>query len=392
MTRSLSNRQKGHFISALLYTLWRSRTATCLPDSYALLFGREICAEQLSQNELAMVGQDEYAENGARLTSALDRCAGGRSQCVVAMAPFGLLNVNKPAGITSRDAVDRVERLVRPAKAGHAGTLDPLATGVLVICVGQATKLIRFVQQMRKRYVATFLLGCQSESDDIEREVVEIPNALVPTWEMLHQVLPRVTGNIQQRPPAHSAIKIAGRRAYKLARKGADFELPARTVIIHRIDVIRYEYPELQLEIECGSGTYIRALGRDLGAALGTAAVMSSLERTSIGDFRVEQSIALDRLSPEVLALNLVPAVAAVSSLARIELNDAQLIEIRHGRPIPMLPGGEECAPRPAGKEWAAVNAHGQLLALLSEKRPGQLWPKSNFEPSLSAETVASTS
>src|SRR3954454_17533991 len=131
------------------------------------------------------------------------------------MAPFGLLNVNKPQGITSRDAVDRVERMVRPAKAGHAGTLDPLATGVLVICVGQATRLIRFVQKMRKQYRATFLLGHSSETDDVEREVIAIPNAVVPTRAMIDSVLPQFVGEIQQTPPAHSAVKIAGRRAYK---------------------------------------------------------------------------------------------------------------------------------------------------------------------------------
>lgn len=178
------------------------------------------------------------------------------------MAPFGVLIVDKPAGVTSRDVVDRIERLVRPAKAGHAGTLDPLATGVLVICVGQATRLIRFVQQMRKQYQATFLLGRQSETDDIEKDVIAIPDAVEPTRALLDHVLPRFVGEIQQRPPAHSAIKIAGRRAYKLARKGADFELAARTVTIHQIDVRRYEYPELELAIECGSGTYIRARPR----------------------------------------------------------------------------------------------------------------------------------
>src|SRR5215213_4779856 len=145
------------------------------------------------------------------------------------MVPFGLLNVNKPPGVTSREAVDRVERLVRPAKAGHAGTLDPLATGVLVICVGQATRLIRFVQRMPKRYRATFLLGYSSESDDTEREVVAIPNAVVPTRSMIDFVLPQFLGEIQQRPPAYSAIKVAGRRAYKLARRGKEVELAART-------------------------------------------------------------------------------------------------------------------------------------------------------------------
>jgi tRNA pseudouridine55 synthase len=302
------------------------------------------------------------------------------------MAPFGVLNVNKPAGVTSREAVNRVERLVRPAKAGHAGTLDPLATGVLVICVGQATRLIRFVQQMRKRYLATFLLGHSSETDDIEREPIANPNAFAPMRAMIDEVLPRFIGDIRQRPPSHSAIKIAGRRAYKLARKGADFELAARTVTIHRIDVLRYEYPELDLNIECGSGTYIRALGRDLGGALGTGAVMSALERTAIGPFQVEQSISIDRLSPEELQRHLQPALAAVCDLPLLKLSEAQIVEIRHGRPIPMPSHGEVNVPLTNGPEWAAVNDRGELISLLTQKRPGQLWPQHNFDGSPSAE------
>jgi tRNA pseudouridine55 synthase len=306
----------------------------------------------------------------------------------VRMPPFGVLNVNKPKGVTSREAVDRVERLVRPAKAGHAGTLDPLATGVLVICVGQATRLIRFVQRMQKQYRATFLLGHSSETDDVEREVIAIPNAFVPTREMIDSLLPQFVGEIRQRPPAHSAVKIAGRRAYKLARKGANFELAERTVTIHRIDVLRYDYPELDVDIECGSGTYIRALGRDLGIALGTAAVMSALERTAIGPFQIKQSMALDRLSPETLRQNLQSALTAVCDLPQLVLNVPQLIEIRHGRPIPMPPGYEIKLPLTDGPEWAAVNASGDLKALLFEKRPGQLWPLHNFEGTTSAESA----
>jgi tRNA pseudouridine55 synthase len=302
------------------------------------------------------------------------------------MAPFGVLNVSKPAGVTSREAVDRVERLVRPAKAGHAGTLDPLATGVLVICVGQATKLIRFVQRMRKRYLATFLLGYSSETDDVEREVVAIQNPVVPTRAMIDSVLPHFVGDIQQRPPTHSAIKIAGRRAYKLARKGADFELAARTVTIYRIGVLRYEYPELDLDIECGSGTYIRALGRDLGAVLGTVAVMSALERTAIGRFHIEQSISFDRLSPEMLQQELQPAISAVSELPSLVLSDSEIVEIRHGRPIPIRHVSEVHQPPANYPEWAAANIRGELVSLLTEKRPGQLWPQHNFESILAAE------
>jgi tRNA pseudouridine55 synthase len=275
--------------------------------------------------------------------------------------------------MTSRDAVNRIERLVRPAKAGHAGTLDPLATGVLVICVGQATRLIRFVQMMRKQYRATFLLGRQSETDDLEGEVIEIPNAIEPTRAALDAVLTRFVGDIEQRPPAHSAIKVAGRRAYKLARRGKAVDLPARTVTIHRLVVRRYEYPELDLDIECGSGTYIRALGRDIGAALGTAAVMSALERTAIGPFCVSDALDPDKLSANTIAEHFRPALVATADLPRVMLTDAELIEIRHGRSI-ARPHAE-----PSAAEWAAINSAEQLVAILHEKHEGQLWPVHNF-------------
>jgi tRNA pseudouridine55 synthase len=291
----------------------------------------------------------------------------------VTMAPFGLLNVNKPAGLTSRDAVNRVERLVRPAKAGHAGTLDPLATGVLVICVGQATRLIRFVQRMRKQYRATFLLGRRSETDDLEGEVIETPNAIVPSRAELDQVLTQFVGNIEQRPPAHSAIKIAGRRAYKLARRGKAVELAARTVTIHRLVVRRYEYPELELDIECGSGTYIRALGRDIAASLVTVAVMSALERTAIGPFCVEKALDPEKLSTDNLVEHFQSALVAVADLPRAKLTDAELIEIRHGRSI-VMPRTET-----SGMEWAAVDSADQLVAILHEKPEGRLWPVHNF-------------
>ncbi len=295
------------------------------------------------------------------------------------MAWFGVLNIKKPSGATSRDAVNCVERLVRPAKAGHAGTLDPLATGVLVICVGQATRLIQYVQRMPKTYRAQFLLGRRSDTDDIEGQIQLIGNCSRPTREMLDRALTQFVGDIEQRPPAHSAVKLAGRRAYELARKGANFELAPRTVTIHRLSVRRYEYPELELDIECGSGTYVRALGRDIGEILGTAAVMSALERTAVGLFHVEQSIPLKDLSQETLRQHMQPAIAAVAELRRIELTQGQIIEISHGRPIPLPSGFESGSPESKRSPWAAVNAGGQLVAILSEKPSGQLWPDSNF-------------
>ncbi len=209
----------------------------------------------------------------------------------------GLLNVNKPPGITSRRVVDTVGRLGAPAKVGHAGTLDPLAAGVLVVAVGGATRLVQYVQRMAKRYLGTFMLGRRSVTEDVEGEVVELPGAPVPTHEALEAAAKRLVGRIEQRPPVFSALKIHGRPAYKLARGGKPVELAPRPVDIYRIEVRAYEYPELVLEIDCGGGTYVRSLGRDLAEALGTAAVMSALSRVLIGPFRVEEAVRLDELT-----------------------------------------------------------------------------------------------
>jgi tRNA pseudouridine55 synthase len=295
------------------------------------------------------------------------------------MALFGILNVAKTAGPTSRDVVDQVERLVRPAKAGHAGTLDPLASGVLVICVGQATRLIQYVQRMPKTYRAAFLLGKRSETDDVEAPLEDVPQAISPSRAELDAALSHFVGEISQRPPTHSAVKLAGQRAYKLARRGIEVQLLPRTVMIHRITVLRYAYPELSLEIECGSGTYIRALGRDLGEALGTGAVMSGLERTAIGKFLIEDALALDKITAESLTHHIQPALAALSDLPRVTLSEAQLIEVRNGRPILKEWLTAPLSHAFATSELAATDAEGGLAAILYEKRPGELWPRTNF-------------
>jgi tRNA pseudouridine55 synthase len=299
------------------------------------------------------------------------------------MTYFGILNTNKPAGCTSRDVVNQVERLCRPAKAGHAGTLDPLATGVLVICVGQATRLIKYVQQMRKVYRATFLLARQSETDDSEGPVTVLDDSLQPTHAEIERALPQFVGTIQQRPPLYSAIKVAGQRAYKLARKGAAAELAPRAVTIHHLQVTSYEYPELQLDIECSSGTYVRALGRDLAAALGTTAIMSELVRTAIGSFRLDDAVPPHELTSQSLQQQLQSPLAAVADLPRVHLSLMELAEVRHGRPVDVSqPLSRTGILNSSQIEWAAVDAVGNLVAILRQKRPGQLWPTMNFDPS----------
>jgi tRNA pseudouridine55 synthase len=288
---------------------------------------------------------------------------------------FHVLNINKPPGPTSRDVVTRVKHLVNPYKAGHAGTLDPIASGVLLVCVGKATGLIEYAQALPKSYRSTFLLGHASETGDIEAEVTAVEGAVPPTMEQLTAVLPRFIGSISQRPPRHSAVKIAGRRAYELARAGVEFEPEAKTVEIHRLSVVRYEYPELILDVKCGSGTYIRSLGRDLAEALGTSAVMTALERTAIGPFTVESAIRLDDVSAS-WQNHLSPPAQLMGSAPRITITAAELNEVRHGRDIATPPEALQLA---SDAKIAAFDASGNLVAILRPHGPGVLSAARNF-------------
>jgi tRNA pseudouridine55 synthase len=278
--------------------------------------------------------------------------------------------------MTSRHVVDMVERLARPAKAGHAGTLDPLAAGVLVVCVGGATRLIEYVQRMPKRYTATFLLGRQSPTEDVEGEVVELPDAPVPAPEQIEVAARGFVGRIDQRPPVFSALKIRGRPAYKLARQGRSVSLPPRPVDIYRIDVKSYRYPELVLEIECGGGTYVRSLGRDLAESLGTAAVMSALVRTAIGRFVVREAIDPRELTRDTWLTFLRPPLQAVELLRGVQLSAEEATRIRHGLTIVLKGEDQPLAASSVAnelpEELAAVDPAGQLVGILGLVAPGQ--------------------
>jgi tRNA pseudouridine55 synthase len=291
---------------------------------------------------------------------------------------FGLVNLNKPVGWTSRDALNRVEGLVRPVKAGHAGTLDPLATGVLVVCIGPATRLIEYIQRMPKQYRATFLLGRRSASDDLETDVEAVANAPIPTVDEVSAALPRFVGRIEQRPPAFSAVKVDGRRAYQLARRGVALDVSPRTVQVHQLAVARYEYPELELLIRCSGGTYVRSVGRDIADALGTHAVMSALVRTAVGSFSVEDAINPRGMNKERLGIALISPRAAVAELPTMVLTPEQVVHVQRGG----LVAAEEieaCLGQPAPAETAVVNETGALIAVLKEARPGLFKPSPNF-------------
>jgi tRNA pseudouridine55 synthase len=207
----------------------------------------------------------------------------------------GLVVLDKPGGMTSRDAVDAALRwFPRGTRVGHTGTLDPLATGVLVLCVGSATRLTEYVQQMAKTYRTTVRLGARSDTDDADGTVTPVDVLHPPQREELENCLQTFLGEIEQVPPAFSAAKVTGRRAYDLARQGREVALEARRVRIDGIDVLRYEYPEADLEVRCGKGTYIRSLARDVGERLGCGGLVQVLRRTRVGPFQAADAVSLE--------------------------------------------------------------------------------------------------
>ena len=290
------------------------------------------------------------------------------------MLVSGLLNIAKPAGITSRDTVNLVERLARPAKVGHAGTLDPLATGVLVICVGAATRLIEYVQRMPKCYVGTFLLGRSSTTEDIEGDVTPLVDPPIPAAAQIEAAAEKLVGIHLQRPPIFSALKVAGQRAYDLARRGAAVELKPRSIEVYSLKVARFDYPEFVLEIECSGGTYVRSLGRDLAESLGTAAVMSALVRTAIGPWTVHSALDPRTLAAEDWRACLEPPVKALSALPACELTAAEVKRVRQGLFISVA------AAPPKSPEIAAIDACGRLVAILVPRGPKQWGPAKNFQ------------
>lgn len=273
---------------------------------------------------------------------------------------FGWLNVDKPSGVTSREVVDVVQRIVQPVKVGHAGTLDPLATGVLVLGVGPATRLIRFVQQLPKRYRATFRFGLRSDTEDIQGRVEPCPGPM-PERASLEQVCGKFVGTLEQVPPTYSALKVAGRRAYRHARRGESIELEARSVVVYRLELVDYQPPDWTVEVECGKGTYVRSLGRDIAAALGTSAVMTQLRRLAVGSFTVEDAVPVDELTDlRAVEQHLLPAQVAVSHLPQVTVDASQRNALHFGQTIVLESAGTQ------DQEVAAVDESGQLVAILS--------------------------
>ena len=208
----------------------------------------------------------------------------------------GIFNINKPPGITSAQVVSIVRRLTGARRVGHAGTLDPLAAGVLPICVGPATRVVEYILEQPKVYRAEITLGVTTDTDDAEGRVLATRHLTDIDEPKVRAVLAEFTGRIRQRPPAYSAVKVAGRRAYELSRRGMPVEVEAREVTVYRLDLLEFEPPRLVVEAEVGRGTYVRSLARDIGERLGCGAHLSGLVRLRVGPFRLEDAVTPDTL------------------------------------------------------------------------------------------------
>jgi tRNA pseudouridine55 synthase len=246
--------------------------------------------------------------------------------------PARLACIDKPAGLTSFDVVARVRRATGCRRVGHGGTLDPFATGVLVIGIGPATRLMRFLSAGRKVYEATVRFGAETDSEDLTGEILS-ENDRIPSVDEIQVALPDFLGLISQVPPRLSAVHIDGERSYRRARRGEDVEPPAREVEIHALEVLGQDGADVRIRVECGGGTYIRSLARDLARALDAAAHLSALRRVQVGPFEIGQA-----LSPDAFAEHWegggrgLPPSALVAGWPFLELDADRVAEVRHGR------------------------------------------------------------
>lgn len=243
-----------------------------------------------------------------------------------------VVNLDKPLHRSSQEAVTAVKKLFKVRKAGHAGTLDPLATGVLLVCLNEATKITGFLADLDKEYLMTMKLGATTDTYDAEGAVLTTTEHLSVTRQEVERVAASFVGVTEQTPPMYSAIKVAGSPLYKLARAGIEVERAARTVTISSIEILSFELPSLSLKVACSKGTYLRSLCHDIGQALGVGAYVTGLVRTRIGGFTLETAATLDELPCKPSAL--VPLDSALGHLPEVRLSGGDLTRAKNGGPL----------------------------------------------------------
>jgi tRNA pseudouridine55 synthase len=288
---------------------------------------------------------------------------------VVKNVVSGVFVIDKPVGLTSHDVVQIVRRGTGIRRAGHTGTLDPRASGVLVVLLGPAVRLSEFVSASDKSYQATIRLGSRTETYDAETEPTEEMPVNVTEDEFI-DLIKGYEGEIEQVPPPYSAVKVDGKKAYEMARKGEEVELEPRMINVYHLDLLEWAPPEVVIDVKCSSGTYVRSLANDIGEALGIGAHLVGLRRTSSGQFTLRDSISLRRLREAfetgTWAQHLIPASEALSDWYTIELNADLLEKVRNGHRIPAKEGETG---------WArAVSEQGDLVALMEVVEDAQEW------------------
>lgn len=275
----------------------------------------------------------------------------------------GVLSLDKPLNLTSHDVVQKVRRLTDIRRVGHAGTLDPLATGVLVLALGRATRLLEYVVRLPKTYEARVRLGKVSNTYDGEGRIVEERPVTVDAAKVEEALRP-FRGTIEQVPPMYSAIRKGGQRLYELARKGVEVEREAREITIYDLTLLQWERPDATLRVVCSSGTYIRSLAHDLGQALGCGGYLAELRRTAVGSFTIAGATPLDQLTGANWESHLQPADAAVRHLPRLEVSQEAADSLAHGQWLPRQEGEPNAdlarAYDPAGRFVGLVATEGE--------------------------------
>jgi tRNA pseudouridine55 synthase len=282
----------------------------------------------------------------------------------------GVLVVDKPVGLTSHDVVQIIRRGTSIRRAGHTGTLDPRASGVLVVLLGPAVRLSEYVSASDKRYQATIRLGSSTDTFDAEGRITSSTSVDNITEDQFEGILDQYVGEIEQVPPPYSAIKVGGRKAYEMAREGEEVNLEPRVIQVYSLELLEWDPPEAVVDVFCSSGTYVRSLANDLGNALGVGAHLVGLRRTKSGRFTLRDAVPLRRLQESFVAGDwykyLIPAAEALADWPMIELDADQVELVRHGHRVPAETGVEG---------WArGVSEQGDLVALLEVDKEANEW------------------
>lgn len=288
----------------------------------------------------------------------------------------GVLVVDKPIGLTSHDVVQIIRRGTGIRRAGHTGTLDPRASGVLVVLIGPAVRLSEYVSASDKRYQATLRLGSSTDTYDSEGTITAETEIGEVDEDKFNEILQQFVGEIEQVPPPYSAVKVKGKKAYEMARKGEDVELEPRMINVYTLEVLEWAPPEIVLDVYCSSGTYVRSLAHDLGTKLGTGAHLIGLRRTKSGQFTLRNSVPLRELQDAFTTGEwykyLIPAADALGDWPMIEMESEEVDLVRHGHRIPAEPDSPQMT--------RGLTQQGDLVALLELTEDGQEWqPKKVF-------------